>query len=404
MTISNSVAIIGQGYVGLPLALSACKSGWRVYGIEIDANRRELLANGKSPIEGITDAELGIQLEKGSYSPTSDFELIRKCAFVVICVPTPLDENGEPDLTPLITTAQKLAPNLSDGAVVINESTSYPGTLKEIIQAEVLKISTAKNIGFAVSPERVDPGNKSFEQSNTPRIVSGVDQESLNSAANFYRTFCSQVVEVASPEIAEMAKLLENSFRLVNISMINEISDFCLRLGIDVYDVIAAAKTKPFGFMPFYPSLGIGGHCIPIDPIYLLERAKKYEVKLETIRIAKDVDERRVERIANEIFARLGKTREVTVVGLGYKPGTRDTRESASVRLIIALRNLGVIVNWLDSFVEEWRGEHSAKDICQNAILVWEDPQFFPQGFLDGGGVLFDLTGKLRNINGVISL
>jgi len=201
-----------------------------------------------------------------------------------------------------------------------------------------------------------------------------------------------------------MAKLLENSFRLVNISMINEISDFCSRLGIDVQKVIAAAKTKPFGFMPFYPSLGIGGHCIPVDPIYLLDRAEKYEVKLETIRIAKEVDERRVERIASEIFARLGKANAVTVVGLSYKPGTRDTRESASARLIIALRRLGMTVNWLDTVVAEWRGEYSAKDVHHNAILVWEDPTFFAQGFLESGGVLFDLTGKLRDIKGVISL
>lgn len=404
MSFSNPIAIIGQGYVGLPLALSACRSGWRVYGIEIDTNRLNLLANGESPIDGITNVDLRIQLDLNRYFPTNEFEVIRNCAIVIICVPTPLDESGTPDLSPLINAARKLAPNLGDGALVINESTSYPGTLRDIIQTEVVKFSTAKNIGFAVSPERVDPGNVSFDQSNTPRIVSGVDQESLNSAANFYRTFCNQVVEVESPEIAEMAKLLENSFRLVNISMINEISDFCLRLGIDVHDVIAAAKTKPFGFMPFYPSLGIGGHCIPIDPIYLLERAKKYDVTLETIRVAKDVDERRVNRIANEIFAQLGKTKEVTVIGLGYKPGTRDTRESASARLIIALRNLGVSVNWLDSIVQEWRGEYSTNNIYQNAILVWADPQFFPQRFLDGGGVLFDLSGKLRNITGVISL
>ncbi|MEI6597821.1 MAG: nucleotide sugar dehydrogenase, partial [bacterium] len=265
------LAIIGQGYVGLPLAMAAVDAGWSVIGVDNFEAKVAQINGGSSPVEDISDVQLQAAISNGAYRATTDFTSVAKASVVTICVPTPLDDKRNPDITMLRNAATGIAPYVSNGTLVVSESTSYPGTLRDVIIPIVnsLKPATTLNLYFASAPERVNPGDPVWNQKNTPRLVGAIDPESQSRALAFYQSICDAAVSVSTPEVAEAAKLLENTFRLVNIALVNEFNQICSAAGINVHEVIDAASTKPYGFMPFRPGVGVGGHCIPVDPLYL---------------------------------------------------------------------------------------------------------------------------------------
>ena len=274
---NKRIAIIGQGYVGLPLAIEAAKSNYSVIGIDTDLDKVSKLNSSISPVEDVLESDIREQIITGKYAATDNFAEIVDSDIIIICVPTPLDKDGRPNLDFLLDATSNVGKYLSKDTLVIIESTVAPGTTREILLPLLIKFSNKRSSDFLVafSPERIDPNNSVWKVKNTPKLVSGLTDEALNVAVDFYSKFIDTITKCSSVEIAETAKLLENSFRLINISFINEISIFCNKMGINVEEVISAASTKPYGFMPFYPSIGIGGHCIPVDPIYLSSKAKE---------------------------------------------------------------------------------------------------------------------------------
>ena len=287
------ISVIGQGYVGLPLALAAASSGIKVTGVDLNQNIVKQLNSGSTQLEDINLVELREALKKGTYSVTNDFSAISDSSIILICVPTPLQANRKPDLSYLISAVKSVGKYLSKGSLVIIESTVAPGTTRNIVVPILEKESNLKISDFhvAFSPERIDPQNNTWNVKNTPKLVSGLTDEAHVRAVDFYSIFIDKIVECNSIEVAEMAKLLENSFRLVNISFINEMSIICKKLGIDIVEVINAAATKPYGFMPFYPSIGVGGHCIPVDPIYLSDKAQEIGAPAKFINLAGEINQ-----------------------------------------------------------------------------------------------------------------
>ena len=282
---SRVLAIIGQGYVGLPLAMAAVDAGWTVIGIDNFEAKVSQINSGESPVEDISDTQLQAALASGAYRASTDFSSIAKASVITICVPTPLNEKHEPDLSLLQSAATAVAPFVSNETLVVTESTSYPGTLRDIIIPTInsLKPNDSVNVYFASAPERVNPGDLVWNQKNTPRLVGAINSKSQTKALEFYESICDVTVSVSNPEVAEAAKLLENTFRLINIALINEFTQLCSATGINVHEVIDAASSKPYGFMPFRPGVGVGGHCIPVDPLYLTWWARQNNRKAEFV-------------------------------------------------------------------------------------------------------------------------
>lgn len=356
------VAVIGQGYVGLSIAVAAAKSGHEVVGIDISSKLVSNLKTGKSHIEGVEDDVLQTLLSHGKYVPSDEFTSTKGCDVVVIAVPTPLDNSGKPDLAMLVNATRKLSEVLDKKTLIINESTSYPGTLRNVIGPILMGSGNLKHL-LAVSPERVDPGNKEFGTRNTPRIVGALNEEGKRAATDFYLSFCDFVIPVSSPEVAESAKLLENSFRFINISFINEFSKIMEELKVPVSEVIDAAETKPYGFMKFLPSVGIGGHCIPVDPLYLQHIASSRGQTSAFLSIAQDTNVNMPLYVAKILEKRYGplEGKRILLLGVSYKANISDTRETAAEGFSEALAQLGAKVNWHDPWVSNWRGEYSAK-------------------------------------------
>jgi len=355
------VAIIGQGYVGLTISSGAISAGFEVLGIDKSQLVVKGLNSGKSHIEGISDRQISSATSSGKFKASNDFSDIANSEIVVIAVPTPLNRSGEPDLSLLENASASIAPFLDAETLVINESTSYAGTLRNVIAARIRAINP-KISHFAVSPERVDPGNMNYGIRNTPRLVGGLTDEATDRAASFYSAFCNHVVKVSSPEVAESAKLLENSFRFINIGFINEFAQLMNTMGIPVSEVIAAAGTKPYGFMPFFPNVGIGGHCIPVDPLYLQKSAKDYGVESRYIKLSEELNHEmprysidRLDEISGGI-----KGRHCLVVGVSYKADISDTRESPAQSVIDHLRQKGARVSWHDPLVASFNGDTSS--------------------------------------------
>ncbi len=399
---NRNVSVIGQGYVGLPLALAAANSGWNVTGIEVDASRFGLLSSGISPIEGIETDKFHKLINDGRYRVETEFNSLQTADIIVVCVPTPLDLEEKCDLTALNAVIDEIDSFGKSGALIVNESTSHPGTLREIFSGKLEKVNGIQRFEYAVAPERIDPGNEKFSLENTPRVIGGLSEHALNRASEFYGSFCREVVKVSSPEVAEMAKLLENSFRLVNISLINEISLLSATIGLNTREVVDAANTKPFGFMKFFPSIGIGGHCIPIDPVYLSEYSRRQGVQQTLIEKAKEIDNEMTSFIANRVKSLFPNVCAITIVGVGYKAGSRDTRHSPSIRLMQRLRESGYKIDWLDSNVQRLDDEVSNTELAsQLAIMVAPDFNFDAASFLRNGGKIMDFTGSLTPQNGV---
>ena len=337
------IAVIGQGYVGFPLAQVSANTGFKVIGYDINPEVISRLKNTSSNLE-----------------LTSDSELLKGCDIYVIAVPTPLNELNKPDLSYVISASEVVSKYVIEGALVINESTSFPGTLRDVILPIVEK--SVKGVLFAAAPERIDPENKTWHLSNTTRVVGGLTDEATTKAAFFYSSFCKEVFVVSSPEVAESSKLLENTYRQINIAFINQFAHIMDKLNIPVTEVIEAAATKPFGFMKFSPGIGVGGHCIPIDPIYLAEKAELVGAPTSIIRLANEINITAHKFTFNKISEILGNdltNKKVCLVGLSYKPNTRDLRESPSILLWDLLIESGADLSYHDNFHPTFRGQQS---------------------------------------------
>ena len=348
------VVVVGQGYVGLPLALAAAGSGYHVIGFDTDSARVAGLNAGKSPIGDISDAYLA---EQSIYYRASDQkEDLSDADIVIFCLPTPLDAARNPDNSILIDGAKALTPHIGPKTLIINESTVSPGFNRDVLAP---LFSGAE---FAYSPERIDPANKNWNVKNTPKLVAGLTESARARAVDFYTKFITSVIPYSSIEVVETAKLLENSFRLVNISFINEIADFCSKMKIDVREVIAAASTKPYGFMPFFPSSGVGGHCIPVDPSYLAAKAKEIGASTRFIDLANELNLSRPSYFLGVATGILGSlaSKKIVIIGVAYKPDVADVRETPAEALISLLRSAGADVVWHDHLVGQWQGEASA--------------------------------------------
>jgi UDP-N-acetyl-D-glucosamine dehydrogenase len=372
---SNSVAVIGQGYVGLPLALEAAKAGWNVIGVEKSETRCMSINSGKSPIEGVEDHQIIKYLNIGRYICVGEMSLISNCSVIILCLPTPLSKTHKPDLTYLIDGVTEAAKYISSGALVISESTSYPGTLRELIKPLILKNWAIDNPQpyFAAAPERVNPGDLVWNLKNTPRVVGGIDQESTTKAIDFYRSFCDTVIEVSSPEIAEASKLLENTFRQVNIALVNELTQVFSSAGLDINSIINAASSKPYGFFPFKPGVGVGGHCIPIDPIYLASWAKNFGIETTLIERADVINNNMPNFVGDKAIKLLGENLErqrVLIIGVTYKSGVSDLRETPILKLIHFLRSKKVEVAWYDPLVKIWGVETSVTLDWQCDLII----------------------------------
>lgn len=359
----TTIAIIGLGYVGLPLAISACKSGHIVNGIDIDSEKIKLIKSGISPIVDIKNSDIKELQMLGQLIVSNDFSSVAQSEIIIICVPTPLNNKRKPDFSYIEKSASSLAKFLKKDSLVILESTVQPGTTRNMLIPLILEYSNLpeEQLDFAYSPERIDPTNEKWTIENTPKVVSGLNSKSLSRASKFYRSFVDSVIEVSSFELAEITKLLENTFRFINISFINEFALLCEKLSLDVNKVIELASTKPYGFMPFTPSLGVGGHCIPVDPIYLSDISKKIGSSSRFIDLAVEINSEMplhiVER-AKTLIGTLDKKR-ILVVGVAYKPNVSDTRETPVEILIYYLKKNGAQVYWHDDLVKDWNDSKS---------------------------------------------
>ena len=357
------ITVVGQGYVGLPLAIAAGNAGFTVYGLDNNEEKINSLVKGISVIEDLTDNKIKESINSKRYLPTTDKGVVADSEVILICVPTPLSLDHKPDLGALTSAITTVGKNLKVGTLVIVESTIEPGTCRNVLHPILVKESGLKESEFelAYSPERIDPTNKKWSINNTPKLVAGLTDSAARKAESFYGKFIDSITKCSSLEIAETAKLLENSFRLVNISFINELAIFCQKIGIDVGEVISAAATKPYGFMPFYPSVGVGGHCIPVDPIYLANAAKAVGAPSRFIELADQINQEMPGYFVGRAEEKLGglKGKKVLVVGVSYKPNVADVRESPVEALINGLKQKGAQVSWHDDLVKEWNSEMS---------------------------------------------
>ena len=372
----NFIAVIGLGYVGLPLAAAAAKSGYTVIGVDLNIERVNKINSGISPIEDISSSEILDLVKRGLLKANSDYSAIKGADVILICVPTPLTSEHQPDLTYLESAANSISNNLSIGSLLILESTVAPGTTRNFLAPLIANGSGIDivNLDIVFSPERIDPLNQKWNLKNTPKIIAGLTPKSRMRAVDFYSKFVDEVIESEEVEVAETAKLLENSFRLINISFINELSIFCQKLGININDVISAASTKPYGFMPFYPSIGIGGHCIPVDPLYLANKAKEVGAPTKMIELADRINQEMPGYFVGRAEEKIGglKGKKVLVIGVSYKPNVADVRETPVEAFILGLKNKGAQVSWHDDLVKEWNGEKSValSDEYDLAILT----------------------------------
>jgi UDP-N-acetyl-D-glucosamine dehydrogenase len=394
------ITVIGQGYVGLTISVFASKHH-EVVGFDLNAKVVTELNKGISHIEGVASNDLKEAISGGNYKATTDASKIAGSEIVVIAVPTPLDTKRKPDLTFIDSACKVIGENLNGPALIINESTSYPGTIRNFIKPEIEKYSKQKfDHEYAISPERVDPGRADYNQKNTPRLYAGLTPEATKRTREFYSTFCDNLVEVSSPEVAEAAKLFENTFRQVNIALVNELAQISHALGIDVRETLDAAGTKPYGFMKFSPSAGVGGHCIPVDPSYLADVAEKAGVQATFIQRANEVNLDMPKYIVGRVEKDNGgslKSKKVLVVGVAYKPNLADTRETPAELLINALEKLGAVVTWHDPVVGSWHGKDSvALNGADIAVVVTKHDVVSAAEILKSAPYVFDTTGKVK--------
>ncbi len=408
---TKTVAIIGQGYVGLPLAVAAATAGWKVIGVDSLESKVAKINSGSSPVEDVSDYVLRDFLSQNLYEATTDFSRVGEANVIVICVPTPLNDLREPDLKLLINATERIAQFATDETLIVTESTSFPGTLREIIIPIFIKSESQaiRKLYFATAPERVNPGDTTWNQKNTPRLVGAIDKQSEQKAMEFYRSICDVAIGVSTPEIAEAAKLLENTFRLVNIALVNEFTRLCEKSRINVHEVIDAASTKPYGFMPFRPGVGVGGHCIPVDPMYLTWWAKKKGIRADLIELSDLTNRAMPAYVAERIMALSGSSSaspRVLILGVAYKPGVSDVRETPALELRDELVKRGAIVAWHDPLVSDWEGSKCEAITwpCDVAVVATLQPGMEINTLIEADVKVLDCTNSFASDSRVIQL
>ena len=399
------VAIIGQGYVGLTISAFAGEF-FEVVGFDNNPRIVDRLNGGNSHIEGVESSVLQTWIKAGRYKATTQGDELADADLVVIAVPTPLTKERKPDLAFIDAACRTIGENVKKSVLVINESTSFPGTLRNYIKPAIEKYSKSPiEHLYAISPERVDPGRGDFNQKNTPRLYAGLTPEASLKTREFYSKFCDQLVEVSSPEVAEAAKLFENTFRQVNIALVNEFAQIAHSLGISVYETLDAANTKPYGFMKFTPSAGVGGHCIPVDPTYLAAVAEEHGAPATFILRANEVNLEMSKYVVDRVQADNGGTlqgKSVLVVGVAYKPNVADVRETAAELVIEHLRHRGAVVSWHDDVVGSWNGEVSSPlSGAEVALVVTKHDEVKERDILASAPYVFDTTGKVTGARGL---
>jgi UDP-N-acetyl-D-glucosamine dehydrogenase len=399
------VSIIGQGYVGLTISAFAAGKH-EVVGFDLSQKIVDQLNAGQSHIEGVESEVIQKWINSGRYKATTNASEISDADIVVIAVPTPLTKDRQPDLAFIDAACKTIGENIKRSVLVINESTSFPGTLRNYIKPAIEKYSIHKaGHLYAISPERVDPGRGDFNQKNTPRLYAGLTAGASVKTREFYSSFCDELVEVSSPEVAEAAKLFENTFRQVNIALVNEFAQIAHSLGISVYETLDAANTKPYGFMKFTPSAGVGGHCIPVDPTYLAAVAEEHGAPATFIRRANEVNLEMSKYVVDRVEADNGGSltgKTVLVVGVAYKPNVADVRETAAELVIEHLRARGAVVSWHDEVVGSWNGESSAPlSGADISVVVTKHDQVKERDILASASYVFDTTGKVSGAKGL---
>jgi len=402
---SCQVGVIGLGYVGLPTMMSIAESGFRVTGIDVDVDRVAQLKNGDSYIDDVSSEVIEELFKAKSISATSDYAVIRDLDVILVCVPTPITLHKEPDMGPLAAAIESLAEYIRQGQLVILQSTTYPGTTEEFVlpRLESSGRRAGNDFYLAFALERIDPGNNNFNVKNVPKVVGGVTQDCKDIAVRFLSEFISEVVPVSSPRVAEMSKLLENTFRSVNIALVNELAMLCQRMKIDVWEVIQAASTKPFGFMPFYPGPGVGGHCIPVDPFYLAWKAKEYDFYVNFIQLAAETNDNMPYYALSLITESLGqqskslKDSKILLLGLTFKANVNDTRNSPALTILRLLIEKEVVVAYQDNYVPhlQFEGLELTSEVLESemyskydATVILTDHSYFNWNEIIGSSVL----------------
>ena len=378
------VAIIGLGYVGLPLATAFAKAGFPTIGLDVDERKVQAIAAGRSYIPDVSDDDLAPHVRAGRLTATLDYDVLHDADAVFICVPTPYDAQRAPDLSYIRAASEGILPRLHPGQLVVLQSTTYPGTTEEVVQPILERSGLKAGVDFylAFSPERIDPGNKQWSAYNTPKVVGGLTEECTQLATALLSQMGAPVHPVSSPRAAELTKLLENTFRAVNIALVNELALLTERMNINFWEVIEAAKTKPFGFMPFYPSAGVGGHCIPVDPYYLSWKAREYDYYTEFIELAGEVNQAMTHHVVDLVCRGLALHRKplpgarVLVLGVAFKPNIDDARNSPAKRIIELLLNRGADVRYHDPYVPHFR---VGGDVFRRAATVLDSAPLTPE-------------------------
>jgi UDP-N-acetyl-D-glucosamine dehydrogenase len=405
------VGIIGLGYVGLPLAVAFAEEGHDVIGVDADAARVEAIGRGESYVEDIAPERLAAVAQR--ITASRRYEPLAEADALIIAVPTPLTRNREPDLGPLVSAGSATASILRKGQLVVLESTTYPGTTRERVVPllEESGLAAGRDFNVAYSPERTDPGRVDFTLRTTPKLVGGLTEACLERATALYETVCDEVVKLSAPEPAEMAKLLENVFRSVNIALVNELAILCDRMGIDVWEVVDAASTKPYGFMRFEPGPGMGGHCLPVDPFYLAWKAREYGQPTEFVELAGEVNQRMPEFCVELITRALNdhskpvRGSRIAIFGVSYKPGVGDLRESPAVKIMRTLDARGADLAYCDDYVPELpdfglqsESLHAVLDGCDCAVIVTAHPELDPEAVVNNSPLVVDFRGVTRGI------
>jgi len=415
---SAVVGVIGLGYVGLPLAVAFAKAGFRILGFDIQRRRVDWVNNGQSYIVDVGSESLAAAVANGSLEATTDKSRLKEVDAICICVPTPLTKTKDPELSYVINESEQVSKYLQPGQLVVLESTTYPGTTREVMlpRLERSGLRVGQDFYLAYSPERVDPGNRENNIRNTPKVVGGIDPRSIRLAELLYQRIVDVVVPVSCTEVAEMTKIFENVFRNVNIALVNELAQLCEKMGISVWEVIDTAATKPFGYMPFYPGPGLGGHCIPLDPYYLANKAREYDFHTRFIELAADVNEQMPYYVVSRIMDALNsrdrnlKGAKILMLGVAYKKDVEDTRESPSVKLIRLLRGKGADVSYNDPFVEQVQiVEDTLKSVelteetlssADCVVIATDHSHYDYQYILRKTHLVFDTRGATRGLVG----
>ena len=397
-----TVTVIGQGYVGLPILIKAAEAGFSVTGFDINSEKIESLKLGITSSPDVSKKQIETLMNSRKINFTSNLSDVKKSEIIVIAVPTPLLSNRDPDLSMLISACEMIGEIVGPNSLVINESTSYIGTLRNLVKPIIDKVSNYKSIKYAVAPERIDPGNSTWNVENTPRIVGGLDDESIEAVRNFYSKFCQNVTVVSKPEVAEAAKLFENTFRQVNIALVNNLSKLSHMYDFTGHEVVAAAATKPFGFMAFYPGVGVGGHCIPIDPKYLDYSSENVDFAFEFVKVSDRINVSNPEYIVKRIKSKLlteinGK--QIQIAGIAYKANISDTRESPALELLNLLKAEGANVTWHDPLVGYFGSEKSTplKSTIDLGLIITPHEAIDFTPWLNSGTQVMDLSSN--NVN-----